>query len=255
MTDPARRESWLGIGRLQWADAWAGFRAVLPLAPGAVIFGMAFGALVREMGLDAWIAPFASSTVVAGASQFAILEAVRVDAPGVVAVLTALVINTRLALYSAALAPVFAAFPRRWQMGIAYLTTDQSAAVTLQHADRWPDPVRRRWFAVGIALPFVLVWIAGTIAGVVLGPVIPDSWQIGFIVPLMFIAVMVPGLRSWPALTAAAVAVAVVVGFREAPYGLNVLFGALAGIGVGSLIPPAAPKVDDAVVAGEGAAP
>ena len=48
---------------------------------------------------------------------------------------------------------------------------------------------------LGGALPFVAVWIVGTTVGVVAGPIIPDSWQIGFIVPLMFLAVMVPTLR------------------------------------------------------------
>jgi predicted branched-subunit amino acid permease len=97
--------------------------------------------------------------------------------------------------------------------------------------------VRRRWFILGVSLPFVAVWVMGTAAGVALGPVIPDTWQIGFIVPLMFIAVMVPSLRTWPALTAALVAVAVVLIAKDLPYGLNVLTGALTGIAIGSFVP------------------
>lgn len=205
--------------------------------PGSVVFGMAFGALIQVVGLPGWMAPYASSTVTAGASQIAIVEALRQGAPAAIAIITALVINARMALYSAALAPVFSAFPLRWRLGLAYLVTDQSAAVSTMEADRWPDPVRRRWFILGVSGPFVGVWILGTTAGVILGPVIPESWQIGFIVPLMFIAVMVPGLRTWPAVTAAGVSITVVLALKDLPYGLNVLAGALLGITLGAFVP------------------
>lgn len=230
------RAKW-GIGPQQWRDFWTGTRAILPLIPGSAAFGLAFGALISVSGISAWTGNFASVSVVAGASQIAIVEQVRVGAPAVIAIMTALVINARFALYSAALAPVYSAFPLRWRLGLAHLMTDQAAVVSVLHAPMWPDPVRRRWFFLGVSLIFVAVWIMGTAAGIALGPVIPDAWQIGFIVPLMFIAVMVPALRSWPALTAAAVAVAVVVLLKDLPYGLNVLLGALAGIALGSFVP------------------
>ncbi|WP_062136561.1 AzlC family ABC transporter permease [Demequina aestuarii] len=234
--DP-RTRGFLRIGAQQWRDIWAGIRAIAPLMPGAVVFGMAFGALIQVVGLPGWMAPYASSTVTAGASQIAIVEALRQGAPAIIAIVTALVINARLALYSAALAPVFSAFPLRWRLGLAYLMTDQSAAVSVLTAGAWPDPVRRRWFILGVSGPFVVVWILGTAAGVVLGPVIPESWQIGFIVPLMFIAVLVPALRTWPAVAATGISITVVLALKDVPYGLNVLIGALAGIGLGALVP------------------
>ncbi|PKQ27009.1 MAG: branched-chain amino acid ABC transporter permease [Actinobacteria bacterium HGW-Actinobacteria-4] len=235
MTPPS--PAFASIGREQWRDFWAGTRAMTPLMAGSAAFGLAFGALVRTVGIDPWTGTFASVSVAAGASQIAIVDQLRVGAPAVIVVLTALVINARLALYSAALAPVYAAFPRRWKLGLAHIMTDQSAVMTVLHADKWPDPVRRRWFIFGVSGPFVGVWVVGTVAGIALGPVIPEAWQIGFIVPLMFIAVVMPALRTWPALTAALVAVAVVVLTKDLPYGLNVLLGALAGIALGSLVP------------------
>lgn len=213
--------------------------------PGSIVFGLAFGALITEVGLPAWMAPYASATVTAGASQIAIVEALRQNAPILIAVVTALVINARLALYSASLAPIFASFPRRWKLILAYFMTDQSAAVSVLEAPRWPDPVRRRWFILGVSGPFVLVWIAGTAAGALLGPVIPESWQIGFIVPLMFVAVMVPALRTWPSVAAAGIATAVVLLLKDLPYGLNVLAGALLGIAIASFVPDAKSEATD----------
>lgn len=234
--DPGAR-TFLRIGAAQWRDVWTGMAAIAPLMPGAAVFGLAFGALIQVVGLPGWMAPYASSTVSAGASQIAIIESLRQGAPAVIAIATALVINARLALYSAALAPIFSAFPMRWKLGLAYLMTDQSAAVSVLTAKDWPDAVRRRWFILGVSGPFVVVWILGTAAGVVLGPVIPESWQIGFIVPLMFIATLMPSLTSGPPIAAAGISVAVVLLLKDVPYGLNVLIGALVGIGLGTLIP------------------
>lgn len=233
MTSPEPRRSPLGIGAAQWAAAWAGLKAIGPLMVGSAIFGLAFGALVRDAGLNPWAGLFGSATVVGGASQIAIVQALKAGAPAVIAVFTAILINARFALYSAALAPVWAAFPLRWRLGLAYLMTDQSAVVALRDADE-PDPVRRRWFALGAALPFVAVWLLGTAAGLILGPAIPAHWQVGFIVPLMFIAVLVPGLHKPAEFVTIAGATVVVLLGRGWPYGLNVFFGIIAGMIAGA---------------------
>lgn len=227
------RASYLGIGGDQWRHAWDGLKAISPLMVGSAIFGLAFGALVVDAGINPWAGLFGTVTVVAGASQIAIVEAIRADAPAIVAILTAVLINARFALYSAALAPVWAAFPLRWRLALAYIMTDQSAVVSLRDRDE-PDPVRRRWFTLGAAFPFVAVWVLGTIVGLVLGPVIPAEWQVGFIVPLMFIAVLVPGLRKAAELVTIAGAAAVVLLGRSLPFGLNVFLGIIAGMALGA---------------------
>ncbi|NTV39196.1 MAG: branched-chain amino acid ABC transporter permease [Demequinaceae bacterium] len=230
----------MGIGRQQWADAWAGLKAIAPLMAGSAAFGLAFGALIPAAGINGWTGLFASVSVVAGASQISIVESIRSNAPAFIAVLTALIINARFALYSAALGPVFAAFPRRWKLGLAHLMTDQAAVTALHYADRYPDPVRRRWFVLGGALPFILVWVVGTVVGILAGPIIPSSWNIGFIVPLMFIAVMVPALKRPEELVGLGVTAAVVLLSKGLPFGLNVLTGIIAGIAAGTVFAEAA---------------
>jgi len=225
----------LGIGRLQWADAWAGLKAIAPMTPGATAFGLAFGALVPAMGINPWTGVYASASIMAGASQISVFESIRTGAPAVVAILTALIINARFALYSAALGPVFSAFPRRWKLGLAHLMADPSAVVALQHADKYSDPVRKRWFVMGAALPLQIIFLMGTAVGVVVGPIIPEAWQIGFIVPLMFISVMVPTLRRSEDVVALGITGAVALLSRGLPFGLNVLVGIVSGITVGTL--------------------
>lgn len=212
--------------------------------PGAVVFGIAFGALAIDAGLSGWTTLFASSSVVAGASQIAIVESLKANAPALIAIATALVINARMALYSAALTPVFAPLSWPWKALLSFLLTDQSAVVTLQHHERYRRPDRLAWFALGVAGPFVGVWVVGTAVGVLTGPVIPDAWQIGFVVPLMFIAILVPALTSAPTLTAASAAIVVTLLAKDAPYYLNVLAGALAGIAIGALVPAGPASID-----------
>ncbi|MCA9852192.1 MAG: branched-chain amino acid ABC transporter permease, partial [Dehalococcoidia bacterium] len=57
-----------------------------------------------------------------------------------------------------------------------------------------------------------------------------------FAVPLVFLALVVPTLRSRPALAAAGTAAIVATVAAGLPNGLNIITGALAGIVVGSVL-------------------
>jgi 4-azaleucine resistance transporter AzlC len=217
-------------------DFRAGAKAVAPLLPASLLFGLAFGAAVYASVVDPVVGAGSYFIMVAGASQFVMLDLFNTGAPALVVLGTALLINARFALYSVALGPLYAAFPRRWKGILAFLMTDQAAAISLRHAEEYPDPVRRRWFFFGASIVFISLSWAGAIVGVVTGPIIPASWEISFIVPLMFIALLMPVLRDRPSVAAALVAIAVVVVARNAPSGMNVLAGALAGVVVGWLL-------------------
>ena len=80
----------------------------------------------------------------------------------------------------------------------------------------------------------------GTIVGILAGPIIPDAWNVGFIVPLMFIAVMVPVLRKPEELVGLGVTAAVVLLSTGLPFGLNVLTGIVAGLIAGNIFAEAA---------------
>ena len=79
----------------------------------------------------------------------------------------------------------------------------------------------------------------GAMLGIVIGPVIPASWQIGFIVPLMFLAIILRTVSDRPSLMAALIAAGVAVAARDLPYGSNVIVATVAGIGVTRLLAPA----------------
>ena len=216
--------------------ASVGLRAALPLMAAAFPFGLVYGVAVSQSPIDPWLGFAASFVILAGAAQLSLLD-LMFDATWAVAVGTALVINLRFVLYSAALSPFFAEFPTRWRFGLPYLMTDQAATISMIEFDRVEDPRWRRWFYLGGGFSFASAWWVGSAVGIAFGGTIPDSWQIQFAFPLMFIALLVPTLRSRPALVAALVGAAVTVAGMDLPNGLNICLGGVAGVAAGSLTP------------------
>lgn len=213
-----------------------GARAVAPMAVGIVPFATVYGVTITQTPVDTWVGLAASGIIAAGASQIALLDFIRDGAAWFVAVGAALIINARMLLYSAAVAPAFREFPPAWRYGLACGMTDQAVAVSLAYFDRETDPRKRRVFMGGAAVTLLTVWFVGNVAGVIFGSRIPASWQLGFGVPLTFLAIVVPTLTTRPLVVTAVVAAAVTVLAAPVPYGANLLIGSLAGIAAGMLM-------------------
>lgn len=214
----------------------AGIRAATPLAFAALPFGVVYGVAVVESGTSVGVGIAASWIVLAGASQLSILELLDAGASWLVVVATALVINARFALYSTALAPSFAEFPRRWRYTLPYLFTDQASALAMAHFPTVADPDRRRWWLAGAGLFFAGAWWVGTLLGVAFGGVLPASWPVEFAVPAMFVALVAPTLVNRPAVVTAGVAGVVAVLGSDLPNGSGVIVAALCGLAAGTAV-------------------
>ena len=212
-----------------------GARAIAPLAAAVFPFGVVYGVAVAESSFSDWAGAVASLLVFAGAAQLALVNLTVDGAPWTVAVLTAVIINLRMLMYSGALAPSFSEFPRRWRLFLAHFITDQATATWLIYARDERDPERRLAFFIGSGLAFLLAWVLGTLTGVFVGGTIPAELQLGFAVPLMFTALLVPTVRGRPSLVAAAVGFAVTLLAQDAPLNTGLLIGASAGILFGVL--------------------
>lgn len=213
-----------------------GVRRIFPFSLIAGPFGLVYGATATESGIADVPAILASAIIVAGAAQIALVELIDEGASWIVAVATALVINLRFSLYSASLAPDFRRFSPGWRFGLGYLLTDQTAVLSIVEFARHRDPHYQRWFTLGAGLWFLWPWFAGTAIGVLLGGDIPAGWQIGFAVPLMFTALLVPTITDRPKVAAALVGGAVAIATTGLPDGVNIMAGAAAGIAVGTLL-------------------
>lgn len=208
---------------------WRGCRDGAPFVLVVGPFAMLFGVLATEAGLDVLQTLSFSVVVVAGASQFTALQLMSENAPTVIVIASALAVNLRMAMYSAALTPWMGTAPM-WQRAIgAYFILDQSYACASLEFERRPSmsvPQRMAYF-IGTAAPVVPVWYACTVLGAVVGAKVPDSFALDFALPITFLALVAPMIRSLPHLVAAVVAVIVSLLAAGLPYSSGLLVAGL----------------------------
>ncbi|MEM7319267.1 MAG: AzlC family ABC transporter permease [Pseudomonadota bacterium] len=199
-------------------------------------FGLLFGVLAAEAGLNIFETIAFSAAVFAGAAQFTALQLLREDAPAIIAIVSALAVNLRVAMYSASLTPYLGGAPF-WQRAFAaYLIVDQSYAVSVlqfEAAPRMTVPQRMAYFfgTNGVVLP---TWYASTYLGAVLGNQIPDSLALDFALPIAFLAIAGPMMRTLPHLIAALVATIMALACAAVPYNLGLLIAGCAGMMAGA---------------------
>ena len=156
---------------------WRGLRAGLPFLLVIVPFALLFGVVGTEAGLSLVQVMGFSVLVIAGASQFTAVQLMNDHAPVLVVVVTALAVNLRMAMYSAALAPHLGA-ARRWhKVLISYFMIDQSFAIAAQAYEKAPERPLAEKLALfaGACTPTCIPWVIATLAGAVLGRAIPQG--------------------------------------------------------------------------------
>jgi 4-azaleucine resistance transporter AzlC len=218
------------------AECWAGVRALAPLLVGVAPFGLIYGVLALASGVPPLAAMAMSSVVFAGSAQFLLAQLYALGAPGLVMVSSVALVNLRHALYSASMAPHLAHLSRRWKVALAYLLTDEAyAAAILRYEGGRPPGPNHHFFVLGAGLSLWGGWQLSTAAGLLLGAELPRDLPLDFALPVTFIAIVVPMLRSRAAVVAAATAAAVALACAGWPYKLGMMAASVCGIAAGSL--------------------
>ena len=91
-------------------------------------------------------------------------------------------------------------------------------------------------YYAGTAITMWFGWNLSVLAGIYLGAGIPEDWSLGFAIPLSFLALLIPSLRSPATLGAALTGGVLAVLAVGLPYNLGLLAGALGGIIAGLLL-------------------
>lgn len=213
-----------------------GARDVSPILLGVVPFGLVAGFAAIDAGLTVAHAVGFSVFLFAGASQLAALDLLGSGAHAAVAIGTALVINSRMLMYSASIGPQLAAVPRVRRALAAYLLVDQNYAMSVvRYRDR-PEPGYRLWYFVGAGAILWLSWQVMTVAGALVGDAVLEGVPLEFAVPLTFLALLIPTITDRPTLAAALTAAGVATAGAPLPANLGMPLGALAGIAVGTAL-------------------
>jgi 4-azaleucine resistance transporter AzlC len=215
---------------------WAGVRAELPLLIGVFPFGMIYGALAMDSGLTHAQAQAMSSIVFAGSAQFVTSQLVHEGAPGLVIVLTIVVVNLRHLLYSASMAPYLKDLSLRWKSVLSYLLTDEAYAPSIMKYEKEGVQPSSHWFLLGAGFTLWLTWQVSTALGIFLEAAIPPTWPLDFALPITFIAMIVPALRSLPMIAAWLSAGVVAILGYSLPFKLGLILAAGIGILVGTAL-------------------
>ena len=214
----------------------AGLRDQAPGIIGNVPFGLIAGAAASAAGVDPWLALGMSIIMFAGAAQLAAISLMAQHAPGAIVVLTVLIVNLRMMMYSAAMAPYFRHTPvaRKWLF--SYLLTDHAFALMTTKFDKHRPPQHLDAYYFGATSTMWWVWQASVSIGIFAGTQVPAKWSLDFAIPLVFLSLVLPAIQTrshWAAAIAAATAVAFCASL---PLRLGLIAGAVTGVIVGMCV-------------------
>jgi len=220
--------------RVYWQGVRAGAPFLLVVAP----FGLLFGVVAREAGFDMIQTMAMTALVIAGAAQFASVQLLVDGAPVFVAILTGLAVNLRMVMYSASLTPHLGK-ARTWQKVLmAYLMVDQSYGVSIEQYQKEPSmPVQEKVsYYFGVISAIAPFWYGFSFIGALVGSAIPPEYALDFAIPITFIALVAPSLRSLPHLAAAIVSVVVSLALAWMPYNLWLMIAAVLAMITGAQV-------------------
>jgi 4-azaleucine resistance transporter AzlC len=161
------------------------------LAGGVV--GVSFGAVSVAGGLPVWVPVAMSVLVYAGSAQFSAVGVLLAGGGPLAAATTGLLLNTRTAAFSLAVAGILGPGRAARFLG-AHLVTDETVAFALAQ----PDPARRRaafWIS---GLGLFAVWNAGVLIGALAGSALgdPAAYGLDAAFPAVLVALVLPALRG-----------------------------------------------------------
>ena len=198
----------------------------LVLAVACGLIGLPYGVLADSAGLTMAQAVTLSVFTFAGSSQFAYVSVISGGGNPATAVGGALLLAARNALYGPVVTPVLRGGAFRRAVAAQFLTDETTAMASAQDE---PNTSHDAFWFTGLAI--MSLWVAGTVAGVLLGGNLedPGAWGLDAAFPAAFVALLVPhvGTRAGK-VTALVGAVIALVSVPITPAGAPILMAALA---------------------------
>lgn len=178
-----------------------GARRIWPISVAAFAFGVSFGLLARTAGLGPTAPIVMSLTTFAGSAQFAAASILDEGGNAAAAIAAAVLLNARYGPIGISVAPGFRGGRLR-RLLESQLVVDESWAVSV---GRGAFDLR---VLIGAGLMIYAAWNGGTAVGVFGGGFLGNPARLGLdaAFPALFLALLVPQLRSDRARSAAVLA-------------------------------------------------
>ncbi len=215
-----------------------GARDITPMVIGVIPFGLAIGASIGSSSVGTAEGLASGPLILAGAAQLSTLRLLDSGAAALVVILSALMINARLLLYSASLAPWFSNEPLRRRLLLAAPVIDQLHFTCTPRFERGDlDASGRRWYYTGAAAWLAGAWVASQVIAAVAGARLPEWLGLELAAPLALAGLLAKSVNGRRTILAAIVAAGVNVAAVGLPYNSAVLVATVIAIGVAAIAP------------------
>lgn len=215
------------------AGAREGFRTFLPLSVGLAPWALVTGMSMVGIGFTPLQAMGMNLLVFAGTAQLGTLPLIAVGAPAWLIVVTALALNLRFVIFSAAIAQGFRGVGggTRWLCG--HLLTDGVFATCMAKMLATEDRQWRLGYYLAPALWSWLLWQYFALVGVLAAGSIPKQWSLEFMATIALMVLLLPMAKMRPMLVAALAGGGAAVLLHGLPLKLGLFAGIFVGIAAG----------------------
>lgn len=209
-----------------------GWRASASTVPAVFAWGVVSGMAMVKSGMTIFQSLGMSLMVFAGSAQFAVLPLLMAGVPLLVVFFTAMIVNLRFVIFSAAIAPHFEHLPWYRRVWYGYFNGDIAMGFFPRRfgPDTLGQPAGKVGYFSAISYPGWFGWQLGAVIGILLASQIPESWNIGFAGTLALIAIMIPMTNNLAALAGVVVSGTVAVLAIGLPYRLGLLLAMVLGM-------------------------
>lgn len=170
-----------------------GIKDGVPIGLGYLSVSFTFGIMAIIAGLYWWEAVLISMTCVTSAGQLAGIQVMISPGRYIEMLVSQLTINVRYSFMSISLTQkVTEKFSGIWRWIFGFMITDEIFAVAVS------KPVVRRSYFAGLSVMPYIGWTSGTLAGALLGDILPASVMsaLGIAIYAMFVAIVVPEMKK-----------------------------------------------------------
>lgn len=210
-----------------------GARAMLPWLVGLAPFGLIVG--MTAASSNSVLAGLATGPLIySGSAQLVAIEMADQGAGVAVIVASVLVINARLILYGASIAPNWRGTSRRYRAAASYLMVEPSYAVGM--AGYAARRGRGHAYYLGAGLTLWVAWHAAMATGAVFGSDVPFDVPLAQAVPLYLLAELVDVAKGRAAVVAAVTGGAMTVIGQQFPLHTGLLVGVVCAVAVAAVV-------------------
>ena len=218
----------------RWRHVAAGARDMTPMVLSVLPLGLAIGAAVATSSIPALAGWVGGPLIFGGAAQLLAVQLLDSGAAPAVVIVSALLVNARVVMYGAAIAPWFREASLRQRLLVAAPLIDPLYFTCAARYDRGDlDQRARIGYYAGAASLLLIAWMTVQWVAIAAGASMPDGVGLHLAAPLAFVGLLAKSTTSRPAIAAAGAAAVAAVAGTGLPFQSAVSLGIVVGLAAG----------------------